>query len=84
MVNLGLRRGCGSSHIWRVRYLQVVVHVFVVSMWMPTVLVAVPYSMTATGRMEEKGEHTQETELGVHVDSHCPLTTGPRDIFPPV
>lgn len=77
MVNMRLLRGSGTSHIWSIRDLQVTVHMVVVSMLMPTVLVAVPYSVTAAGRMEEKGEHTQETELGVHVNTHCSLTTGP-------
>lgn len=44
---------------------------------MCAVLVAMPFSMAVVALMEEEGEHTQETELGVHVDSHCPLTSGP-------
>lgn len=51
--------------------------VVVVGMVMSTVLMAVPFSMAVVALMEEESEHTQETELGVHVDSHCPLTSGP-------
>lgn len=51
--------------------------VVVVVMVVSTVLMAVPFSMAVVALMEEEGEHTQETELGVHLDSHCPLTSGP-------
>lgn len=53
----------------------------VVVMVVSTVLMAVPFSMAVVALMEEEGEHTQETELGVHLDSHCPLTSGPRRVL---
>lgn len=53
--------------------------VAVVDVVMPAVLVAVPISVAVVALMKEEGEHTQETELGVHVDSHCPLTSGPLE-----
>lgn len=74
-MSVGLLRRSSSSHIWSIRNLQVIVDVVVVSMLMSPMLVAVRFSMTAAGRMEEEGEHTQEAELGVHVDSHCPLSS---------
>lgn len=49
----------------------VVVAVAVVDVVVSVMLMAVPLSMA------EEGEHTQETELGVHLDSHRPLTSGP-------
>lgn len=55
----------------------VVVAVAVVDVVVSTMLMAVPLSMAVVALMEEEGEHTQETELGVHLDSHCPLTSGP-------
>lgn len=54
--------------------------VVVVGVVMPIVLMAVPFSVAVVALMEEEGEHTQETELGVHVDSHCPLTSGPHSV----
>lgn len=51
--------------------------VAVVDVVVSTMLMAVPLSMAVVALMEEEGEHTQETELGVHLDSHCPLTSGP-------
>lgn len=72
---LGLWRHSGPSHIWSLRNLQVTV--VVVGMVKSTVLMAVCFCMAVVALMEEEGEHTQETELGVHVDSHCPLTSGP-------
>lgn len=56
--------------------------VFMVGMLMFIVWM-VPFSVAVVALVEEEGEHTQETELGVHVDSHCPLTSGPRNMFPP-
>lgn len=55
----------------------VAVVVVVTGMVVFTVLMAVPLSMAVVALMEEEGEHTQETELGVHLDSHRPLTSGP-------
>lgn len=58
-----------------------------VGMVMPTILMAVSLCMAVVALMEEEGEHTQETELGVHVDSHCPLTSGLLNVppaWPPV
>lgn len=52
----------------------------VVAMVMSTVLMAVSVSMAVVALMEEEGQHTQETELGVHLDSHCPLTSGPQNV----
>lgn len=52
----------------------VFVVVAVVDVTVSTMLMAVPLSMAV---VEEEGEHTQETELGVHLDSHRPLTSGP-------
>lgn len=49
----------------------------VVGVGVSTVLMAMFFSMAVVALMEEEGEHTQETELGVHVDSHYPLTSGP-------
>lgn len=46
-------------------------------------LMAVAFSVAVVALVEEEGEHTQETELGVHVDSHCPLTSGPQNTSPP-
>lgn len=40
------------------------------------VMIAVAFSVAVVELLEEEGEHTQETELGVHVDTHCPLTSG--------
>lgn len=82
----GLRGQGGSSHVRSLRNLQVAVGVVVVGVVMPAVLMAmaVPVSMAVIALMEEEGEHTQEAELGVHVDSHCPLTSGPRNTSPPV
>lgn len=51
--------------------------VFVVGMLVSTVLMAVSFCMAVVALVEEEREHTQETELGVHVDSHCPLTSDP-------
>lgn len=75
---LGLwQQGC-SSHVRSLGNLQVAVGVVVITMIMSAMLMAVPFSMAVVALVEEEGEHTQETELGVHVDSHCPLTSGPR------
>lgn len=74
---LGLWGQSGSSHVGSLRNLQVAVGLVVVGMVMSTVMMVVPFSMAVVALMEEEGEHTQETELGVHVDSHCPLTSGP-------
>lgn len=49
----------------------------VVAMVMSSVLMAMFISMAVVALMKEEGEHTQETELGVCVDSHCPLTSRP-------
>lgn len=43
---------------------------------MATMLVTVPLLMAMVTLMEEEGEHTQETELGVHLYSHCLLNSG--------
>lgn len=43
---------------------------------MSIVLVTVPLLMAMVTLMEEEGEHTQETELGVHLYSHCLLNSG--------
>lgn len=50
--------------------------VAVVGMVMSTVLMAVPLCMAVVALMEEEGEHTQETELCVHLDLHGPVTFG--------
>lgn len=56
----------------------VVVTVVVVGMrMMSTMLMAVPFTMAVVALMEEESEDTQETELGVHLDTHRPLTSGP-------
>lgn len=55
----------------------VVVGVVVVDVVVSAMLMAVPLSMGVVALMEEEGEHTQETELGVHLDPHRPLTSGP-------
>lgn len=44
-----------------------------------TVMMAASLSMATVALVEKEGEHTQETELGVHVDSHCPQTSGPLE-----
>lgn len=54
----------------------VAVGVAVVGMLMSTVLMTVPFYMPVVALMEEEREHTQETELGVHLDSHGPVTSG--------
>lgn len=79
MIPLGLRGQSGPSDVWRLGNLQVavVVAVVVAGMVVSTVLMAVPLSMAVVALMEEEGEHTQETELGVHLDSHRPFTSGP-------
>lgn len=43
---------------------------------MAAMLVTVPLLMAMVTLMEEEGEHTQETELGVHLYSHCLLSSG--------
>lgn len=50
--------------------------VAVVGMLMSSVLMAVPLYMPVVTLMEEESDHTQETELGVHLDSHGPVTSG--------
>lgn len=50
----------------------------VITVVMSIVLMAVSFSMAVVALMEEKREHTQQTELGVHLDSHCPFTSCPR------
>lgn len=42
-----------------------------------SVVLMVLISVAVVTLVEEEGENTQETELGVHVDSHCPLNSGP-------
>lgn len=65
----------GRPHVRGLGDLQVAVGV--VGMGMSAVHVVVPVSMAAVALMEEEGEHAQETKLGVHVDSHGPLASGP-------
>lgn len=81
---LGVRGHRGPFHVRILGNLQVAV--VVVGVVVSVVLMAVPVSMAVVALIEEEGEHTQETELGVHVDSHCPLTSGPRNAasWPPV
>ncbi len=68
----GLWEQGGSFHVWSFGNLQVAVDLV-----MFAVLMVVPFSMAVVALMEEEGEHTKETELGVHLNSHCPLTSGP-------
>lgn len=51
--------------------------VAVVDVVVSIMLMAVPLSVAMVTLMEEEGKHTQEAELGVHLDSHHPLTSGP-------
>lgn len=73
----GLWGHSGSPHVGSLRNLQIAVCVQVIGMLMSTVLMAMIFCMTVVALVEEEGEHAQETELGVDVDSHCPLTSDP-------
>lgn len=44
---------------------------------MSTMMATVVLLMAVVALMEEEGQHTQETEFGVHLYSHCLLNSGP-------
>lgn len=44
---------------------------------MSIMMVTVVLLMTVVALMEDEGQHTQETEFGVHLYSHCLLSSGP-------
>lgn len=75
MPTLGPRGLCDPSHVWSLGNLQVAVSAVMIIVVMPIVLMVVSSFMAVAALMEEEREHTQETELGVHVDSHCPLNS---------
>lgn len=47
---------------------------------MSTMMVSVVLLMAVVALMEEEGQHTQETELAVHLYPHCLFNSGPLPI----